>query len=145
MMAELTQAQIDRVSADLHYCKPPKSKQGWEIIVRTIAPELQLPWDGPTDSEIKELLDDIDHSSAVMHPILERARFALKEFIGARNRALLPKPVDPVAVHLCLPSQGWAVTVNGVYAFGGDGISRCDAEIYADGLRYRRSKEISSN
>jgi len=59
-------------------------------LMKTLAPLLQLPWDGPTREEFADIVrsnPNGDYGPGIM--------WALYEFVRRRNAALLPKPVDP--------------------------------------------------
>ena len=60
--------------------------------MRRAAPFLQLPWDGPTEDEIRQACDDYDLGGDNFRSALE---FLIKKFVRRRNAAIQPKPVDP--------------------------------------------------
>lgn len=110
--------------------------------LRAAAPFLQTPWSDPTHEEVAAAATAVFGGTGNVD--LLAARDISRVIFGHRNKARLPMPKtleERVTVEQRPSHLGWFVFLDGQWKFGGDGINRCDAEIYRLGLIERMKKD----
>lgn len=84
-----------------------------------------------TSAEMNEATQRLSSPNSICNTVS-----VFDEILRQRLRDLSRKktPEERVTVRSMEINAGWRVDLDGQFRFGGDGISRCDAEVYRDGL-----------
>lgn len=144
-MAELTDAQIFLAKKAYRKVSDIEGQPLCGVLgsgLRAAAPFLQTRWSDPTHEEVAAAATAV--FGGTRNVDLLAARTICQVIFGYRNKARLPKPKtmeERVTVGEKANLLGWFVFLDENWKFGGDGISRCDAEIYRLGLIEQMKKD----
>lgn len=76
-------------SGDLHEATREDIQVGMKRAMKAAAPYLQIPWELPSDKEVRSFLSDATNASngkSIEH--------CLRQFVYRRNTTLCPEPID---------------------------------------------------